>query len=50
MVLFTVLGGTWIYLFDLPVQFYFVALAYGIVSAVWFYSISNLRNEKVSVV
>lgn len=50
MVLFTVLGGTCIYLFDLPVQFYFVALAYGMVSVVWFYSISNLRNEKVSVV
>jgi len=50
ILLFTALGGACIYLFKLPVQFYLVALAYGLVSAVWFYSISNLRNEKVSVV
>jgi len=50
ILLFTALGGACIYLFNLPVQFYLVALAYGLVSAVWFYSISNLRNEKVSVV
>jgi len=50
ILLFTALGGACIYFFNLPVQFYFAALTYGLVSSVWFYSISNLRNEKVSVV
>ncbi len=50
IILFTALGVVCIYLFNLPVQFYFGAIAYGLVSVVWFYSISNLRNEKVSVV
>lgn len=36
-------------LFSLNSYYYFIALVYGIVSGFWFYSISNLRNEKVAV-
>lgn len=36
-------------LFSLNSYYYIIALVYGLVSSVWFYSISNPRNEKVAV-
>jgi len=36
-------------LFLLSSYYYFIALVYGVVSSVWFYSISNPHNEKVAV-
>lgn len=37
-------------LFSLAYYHYLIALGYGLGSGIWFYSISNLRNEKVAVV
>lgn len=36
-------------LFSLASYYYLIALGYGLGSGIWFYSISNLRNEKVAV-
>lgn len=36
-------------LFSLNSYYYIIATVYGLVSSVWFYSISNPRNEKVAV-